>query len=153
MKHESNNLYIFKATKYKHLKTFIDTIEKQLFEPKNIKCVHSNLTYKERKALAKLKSMENTVVRIQDERSRFVLITNEDYKKEVEHQVARSYFKELPNNHSQEFECKVKFWIDKWQSDRILINDWVKFITPENSTASKIYGNIKTHKQSTKSDN
>ena len=51
--------------------------------------------------------MENTVVRIQDKESRFVLI-NEDYQKKVKCQIARSSFKELPNDPSQEFEHKVK---------------------------------------------
>ena len=46
--------------------------------------------------------MENTVVRIQDEGFRVVLITNKDYKNKVAHQ-------------TQEFERKVKLWIDKWQ--------------------------------------
>ena len=86
----SNSLYRYKETKNKHLETFIDTIEKQLFELKSIKRVRSNLTYEERKALAELKSMENTVVRIQDEGSRFVLLTNEDFENKVEHQIARS---------------------------------------------------------------
>ena len=119
-KYKTNNLYGSKETKNKHLETFIDTIEKQLFEPKNIKCVRSNLTYEERKALAELKSMENTVVRIQDKGSRFVLLTNEDYENKVEHQIARSSFKELPSDPSQEFERKVKLWIDKWQSNKTL---------------------------------
>ena len=42
--------------------------------------------------------MENTVVRIQDKGSRFLLLTNEDYKNKVEHQIARSSFKELPSD-------------------------------------------------------
>ena len=58
--------------------------------------------------------MENTVVRIHDKGSRFVLLTNEDHENKVEHQIARSSFKELPRDHNQEFERKVKLWIDKW---------------------------------------
>ena len=97
-KYKTNNLCRSKETKNQHLETFIDTIEKQLFEPKNIKRVRSNLIYEERKASAELKSMENTVVRIQDKGSRFLLLTNEDYKNKVEHQIARSSFKELPSD-------------------------------------------------------
>ena len=40
-KYKSNNFYRSKETKNKPLETFIDTIEKQLLEPKNIKCVRS----------------------------------------------------------------------------------------------------------------
>ena len=85
-KYKTNNLYRSKDIKNKHLETFIDTIEKQIFEPKNIKRVRRNLTYEERKALAELKSMENTVVK----GSRFVVLTNEDYESKVEHQIGRS---------------------------------------------------------------
>ena len=52
--------------------------------------------------------MENTVARIQDEESRFVVLTNEDYENKIEHQIARSSFNELPNNPNPEFEWKVK---------------------------------------------
>ena len=94
-KHESNNLYRSKETKNKHIETFIDTIEKQLFE-KNIKRIPINVAYKERKALAELKSMGNAIIRIQNKGSRFDLIRNQYYEKKVEHQIARSSFKELP---------------------------------------------------------
>ena len=42
--------------------------------------------------------MENTVVRIQDKGSRFVLPTNEDCKNQVEHQIVRSYQMTLVRN-------------------------------------------------------
>ena len=77
--------------------------------------------------------MENTVVRIQDERSRVVLLTNKDYKNKVAQQ-------------TQKFERKVKLWIDKWQSNKTSSNDWIKFITSEHSKPGKMYDNIKTHK-------
>ena len=128
-KYKTNNLYRSRETKNKHLE--------------NIKHVCSNLTYEERKALVELKSIENAVVRIQAKGSRFVLLTNEDYENKVEQQIARSSSKELPSDPSQEFERKVKLWTDKCQSTS-LSNDWVKFITPENSKPGKIYGNIKT---------
>ena len=66
--------------------------------------------------------MENTIVRIQDKISRFLLLTNKYYKKQVERQIARNSFKELPKNPSQEFEHKVNLWINKWQSNKTLKN-------------------------------
>ena len=96
--------------------------------------------------MAELKSIENAVVRIQDKGSRFVILSNEDDENKLEQQIARSSFKELPGDPSQEFECKAKVWIGKWKSNKTLSNDWVKFITPEHSKPSKICGNIKTHK-------
>ena len=82
-KYKTNDLYRSNDTKNKQLKTFITTIEKQLFEPKNMKRVPRNLRYEQRKALAELKSVENTVVRIKDKGSRFVQIPNKDYEDKV----------------------------------------------------------------------
>ena len=48
--------------------------------------------------------MENTVARIQDEESRFVVLTNEDYENKIEHQIVRRSFNELPKNPNPEFE-------------------------------------------------
>ena len=109
---------------------------------KNIKRVRSNLRHEEGKALADLKSMGSTVARIRDKGSRLALLTNEDSEKKVEHQIVRSSFKELPSERSQEFEHKVKLWIDKWQSNKTLSNDWVGCITPEHSKPGKMYVNL-----------
>ena len=43
--------------------------------------------------------MKITVVRIQNRGSRFVLVSNEDYKENIEY---------------EDFETKVKLWIYKW---------------------------------------
>ena len=64
--------------------------------------------------------MENTVVRRQDKRTIFLLLINEDYEKEVEHQRARSSFKVNPNASSQRFEQKLKLWIEMWQPNKTL---------------------------------
>ena len=42
---------------------------------------------------------------------------------------------------------KVNNWIEKWHSKNILDNKWKSFITPFSSTAGKMYGNVKTHKE------
>ena len=91
--------------------------------------------------------MMNTVVRIKDKGSRFVLLPNKDFEDKLELQRARSSFKELPSERSQEFERKVKLWIDKGHSKKTFSNDWVKCITPEHSKSGKMYGNVKTHKR------
>ena len=64
--------------------------------------------------------MENTVVRRQDKRTIFLLLINEDYEKEVEHQRARSSFKVNPNASSQRFEQKLKLRIEMWQPNKTL---------------------------------
>ena len=42
---------------------------------------------------------------------------------------------------------KVNSWIEKWHTKNTLDNKWKSFITPVSSTAGKIYGNVKTHKE------
>ena len=42
---------------------------------------------------------------------------------------------------------KVKNWIEKWHSKNIFDNKWKSFIKPSSSTARKMYGNVKTHKE------
>ena len=78
---KSNKFYRPKETKNTHLETFNDTIQTQVFEPRNLKSDRSNITYEERKVLTELKSMENTVVRIEVIGSKFALLTNEEFQK------------------------------------------------------------------------
>ena len=42
---------------------------------------------------------------------------------------------------------RVNNWIEKLHSKNILDNKWKYFITPFSSTAGKMYGNVKTHKE------
>ena len=47
----------------------------------------------------------------------------------------------------KQLEMKVNNWIDKWNSKNILESKWKYFITPFSSTAGKMYGNVKIHKE------
>ena len=42
---------------------------------------------------------------------------------------------------------KVNNWIEKWHSKNVLDNKWKTLITLFSSTAGKMYGNVKTHKE------
>ena len=139
-------LFRSKETKHKSLELFISSLEKDLFEPQNIRNPRNNMTTNEMKALKEIKSWKENVVRVQDKGSRFVVLSNQQYEDKIQFQIDRSSFKELQNDPSMNFETKVHSWIKKWSGKNIISDKWKEFITPEQPAAGKMYGLVKTHK-------
>ena len=54
-------------------------------------------------------------------------------------------FSRLNKDPSPEFKQKVNNWLDKWPEK--ITEEWKKIITPNNSSAGKMYGMVKTHKK------
>ena len=52
-------------------------MEKELFNPKNVKIARSNFNKDEKKALKEIKSWKDKVVRVQDKGSTFDILENE----------------------------------------------------------------------------
>ena len=77
---------------------FMEKVEKELFDPGNVKNVRQNLRRDERNALAEIEKWENNIVSVQDKGSRFVVLNNGDYVHKVEDQVNRSSFLQLDHN-------------------------------------------------------
>ena len=135
---DSKQLYKSKKSNNSSLELFIDSIEKEIFNPKNIRKTRNNLNKDEKAALKEIKSWEDKVIRVQDKGSRFVVLNTSDYVEKVEHQINRSSFSRLDEDTSPEFKQKVNNWLNKWPGK---INEkWKKFITPNNSSAGKMYG-------------
>ena len=67
------------------LELFIDTIEKEIFNPKIIRKTHNNFKKDEKAALKEMKSWEDKVIRVQDKGSRIVVLNTSDYVEKVEH--------------------------------------------------------------------
>ena len=159
--------YKSNETKLKSLEAFIDVIEKELFNPNNIRKVHRhitnnirkvhrnitnnirkvhrNITKEENVALQEMNNFEEHVIRVQDKGSRFVVLLAENYEMKVQHQIGRSSFVELNIDPSVDFEEKVKNWITKWKDSNI-DKKWIEFIKPVDSTPGKMYGLVKTQK-------
>ena len=125
---------------------FIEKIEKDLFNPENVKKVRHNLSKDEKAALKDIRYWDKNVVRVQDKGSRFVVLDNEDYIKKVEDQINRSSFHRLEYDPTKSFEVKVNTWVEKWSQMNILDQKWKSYIQTECSTSGKMYGLIKTHK-------
>ena len=138
-------LYRSKQTDNKGLEIFIKKIEKDLFNPENIKKVLQNLRKNETAALKDIRNWDKNVVRVQDKGSRFVVLDNDDYIKKVEHQINRSSFQRLEYDPTKSFEVKVNTWVEKWSQMNILDKKWKSYIQTEYSTSGKMYWLIKTH--------
>ena len=140
-------LYNSKPTNNRSLELFIDNIEKDLFNPTPLVSARPNISKREQNALKEIKSWKDQTIRIQDKGSRFVILENRDYEQKIIYQIERNSFKQLPQDPRKQFEMKVNNWIEKWHSKNILDNKWKFFITPFSSTAGKMYGKVKTHKE------
>ena len=104
---DSKQLYKSKQSNNSSLELFIVIIEKEIFNPKNIRKTRNNLNKDEKAALKEIKSQEDKVVRVQDKGSRFVVLNTSDYVEKVEHQINRSSFSRLDEDPSPEFKQKV----------------------------------------------
>ena len=85
-------MYKSKPTSNKHLEQFIENLEEDLINPKNVKKFRRNITREEQIALKQIRNWEEQTIRIQDKGSRFVILDNSDYEEKVQHQINRSSF-------------------------------------------------------------
>ena len=139
-------VYCTRETKYKSLQTFIENMEKELFNSKNVKIARSNLSKDEKKALKEIKLWNNKVVRVQDKVSTFAIHENEVYEEKIQQQIDRSSFKELKDDQSKLFQQKINNWIEKWYAKKVIDNSWKHFISCDLPIAGKMNGLVKTHK-------
>ena len=139
-------MYKSKPTSNKNLELFIENLEKDLINPKNVKKFRHNITREEQIALKEIRYWDEQTISIQDKGSRFVILDNVDYKEKVQHQINRSSFEKIAENPNKTYEKRVNTWIEKWYSNKSISEKWKKFTTVKDSTPGKMYGNVKTHK-------
>ena len=76
-------LYRSKPSTNNSVELFIKSIEKELFNPNNIKKTWNKLNKKEKLALKQMKSWNDKLVRVQDKGSRFVVLDTNSYIEKV----------------------------------------------------------------------
>ena len=76
-------LYLSKPNKNNSLELFIDNIEKELFNPNNIRKTQNNLKKEDKLALNEMKSWDDKVIQVQDKGSRFVIPNTNNYVEKV----------------------------------------------------------------------
>ena len=126
------------------LETFLATVENKLFdatyEPK------SNISKAENKALCKLRSSKDLMVRLQDKGSRFVTLERNDYIDKVERNLNDGSFDILGSDPLLSYYNIVKDWGDKWVEKGEITQPLVECILNVNARPGRNYGLIKTHK-------
>ena len=139
-------LYRAKETNIKSLELFIEKIEKDIFDTAAVRNVLPNISKEEKEALKEIRSWNNQTVRVQDKRSRFVILGNDDYEQKVQTQINRSVFKQLGEDPSKMFGIQINNRVLKWHNKKVLNDKWKSYIISHNPRPGKMYGNIKTHK-------
>ena len=76
-------LYLSKPNTNNSLELFIDNIEKELFNPNNIRKTQNNLKKEDKLALNEMKSWDDKVIQVQDKGSRFVILNTNNYVEKV----------------------------------------------------------------------
>ena len=129
------------------LEVFLDKVEKEIFNPQNVRKTRLNLSSTARDTIQNFQNDSEHVLRLQDKGGKFVYDKSENYEKEVE-SVLRNpeKFLELDRDPTPEFMKIVKEWVDKYTKNGTLTNNLGKWILPDKPRAGAIYGCYKTHK-------
>ena len=93
---------------------FLDNIEKELFNPNNIRKTQNNLKKEDKLALNEMKSWDDKVIQVQDKGSRFVIPNTSNYVDKVVQQINRSSYHKINSEPSSKFKNKVIDWVEKW---------------------------------------
>ena len=132
---------------FPEVELFLNNLNKDIFESNNLRRAKDNLTREERLALGKLKSSDN-VFRIQDKGSRFVSISQNEYKDKMLAQLNNDlHYNKLDHDPTSEHFEKMKNWGRKWFSEGQIsqeIATWIANLEPKPGLA---FGNVKTHKE------
>ena len=96
-------LYKSKPSTNNSVELFIKSIQKELFNPNNIKKTQNNLNKEEKLTLKEMKSWNHRVIRVQHEDSRFVVLDTNCYIENVEHQINRISLDKLDADPSPKF--------------------------------------------------
>ena len=129
------------------LETFLATVENELFDVHRAR--HhpvSNLSKSEHKTLHQLRTSKDTVIRLQDKGSRFVILDRTDYIDKVESNLNDSSFDLLAPDPSSSYYQTVRDWGVKWVNKGEITQPLLDYIINSDAKSGKNYGLIKTHK-------
>ena len=96
-----------KPTSNKDLELFIDNLEKDLINQKNVKKFRHNVTKEEQVAQKEVRKWNEHTIITEDKGSRFVILDNSDYEKKLQHQINRSSFEKIPENANKTYKRRV----------------------------------------------
>ena len=84
-KNKIGAMYKSKPTSNKNLELFMDNLEKDLINKKDVKKCRHNITREGQFALKEVRNWDEHTIITQDKGSRFVILDNSDYEEKVQH--------------------------------------------------------------------
>lgn len=139
-------------SKVPEVESFISCVEKEIFASTNLKPKYDNLTKLERSSLDTWRkeylfnSDGNLVMRLQDKGNRFVLVDKSTDIEKANEQIARSAFRELDADPTNEHVSLVKNWAQKWVKKKEISNAWGEYVINNEAVPGKNATLYKTHK-------
>ena len=117
------------VSKFPEVELFLESVKNYLFNPSNFSIVPDNLTADERRALSKLKTLDQQVIKIQDKGSKFVILDQTEYSDEMLGQLENPlHYETLHSDPSINSVHSISKWSNKWllegQIDKDIAN-WV----------------------------
>lgn len=104
-------MYRFNPTTNKNLELFLENLEKDLLNPKNIKNIDKTLEESYRILWKKSETGMNRQLEFK-------------IKDQVKYQIKRSSFEELLESSNQKYENKVNNWVEEWYSNNSISEKW-----------------------------
>ena len=140
-------------SKVPEVETFISCVEKDLFSSTNVKPSYDNLSRLERSSLDTwrkeylFKPDGNLVMRLQDKGNRFVLVDKPTDMEKAKEQIARSAFRQLDADPTNEHVERVSEWARKWVKKKEISKEWGEYVINTDAVPGKNATLYKTHKQ------
>ena len=98
------------------LDAFLEEVKSKLFNSANVRKIPDNLSKREREALRSLKKLKDQVIRIQDKRSRIVVLDKSEYDSKMRQQLLNPmHYKDLENNPVSDHVALISERSNKWQ--------------------------------------
>ena len=127
---------------------FLESVKKELFNPKNVSLAHDNLSVGERKAFSRLKNLDEQVIKIQDKGSKFVILDKKEYSSKMLGQLENPiHHNKLHADPSASFVNTISEWSNKWLQKGQIDQNIANWVVNNKTKPGKAFSTIKTHKE------
>ncbi|XP_068741769.1 uncharacterized protein [Montipora capricornis] len=136
------------VSKFPEVELFLESVKNDLFNPSNFSIVPDNLTAGERRALSKLKTLDQQVIKIQDKGSKFVILDQTEYSDKMLGQLENPlHYETLDSDPSINSVHSISKWSNKWLLEGQIDKDIANWVVNNKPKPGKAFGTIKTHKE------
>ena len=135
------------VSKFPEVELYLASVKNDLFNPANRSIVRDNLSVGERKALSKLKTLDQEVIQIQDKGSKFVILDQTEYSDKMLGQLENPlHYRTLDSDPSINSVHIISKWSNKWLLEGQIDKDIANWVLNNKAKPGKAFGTIKTHK-------